>query len=70
MISPYKLTGCYICSDCPKHLTNQKFGYVIPCKEKSNCEKYMKDLMAQKAANKLESETRALNYIHYKKRKK
>lgn len=68
---PHKPAGCYICYDCPNHLINQKFGYVIPCKEKSNCERYMADLAAQKAANTAERITKALNYNpnRYKKRR-
>lgn len=67
---PQKPVGCYICRDCPNHLINQKFGYVIPCKEKSNCEKYMADLAAQKDANRVEKETRALSYVPFPYNKK
>jgi hypothetical protein len=69
-MTPHKPTGCYICYNCPNHLINERFGYVIPCKEKANCEKYMADLAAQKAANQEARRRRELSYVSYNYKKK
>ena len=70
MTTSRKPTGCYICLNCPNHLINQRFGYVIPCKEKSNCKEYIAYLTDIRTSNKLESEAKALNFVSYHKKRK
>lgn len=52
-------SNCTCCFDCEHRHINQKFGYIIPCKDRYKCSKYLELLEQFKIASEREKQERA-----------